>query len=63
VSTQQSHNIAERAYLIWERMGRPQGLELEHWLRAEAELAEPQASMTSSDRAARTPGRARRKKA
>ena len=31
--------IAERAYLIWENMGRPEGMALEHWLRAEAELA------------------------
>jgi hypothetical protein len=36
VSTQA---IAERAYLIWENMGRPEGRALEHWLRAEAELA------------------------
>jgi hypothetical protein len=31
--------IAERAYLIWENMDRPEGRALEHWLRAEAELA------------------------
>jgi hypothetical protein len=29
--------IAQRAYAIWEQEGRPQGKELEHWLRAEAE--------------------------
>ncbi len=31
--------IAERAYLIWENMGRPEEQALEHWVRAEAELA------------------------
>ena len=31
--------IRERAYVIWEREGRPQGRELEHWLQAESELA------------------------
>jgi hypothetical protein len=31
----QLHN---RAYQIWERKGRPQGRDLEHWLEAECEL-------------------------
>src|SRR6266540_3234335 len=39
VSIQESHTVAERAYLIWEQMGRPEGQALEHWLRAETELA------------------------
>ena len=30
--------IRERAYLIWEREGRPHGRDLEHWVRAEVEL-------------------------
>ncbi len=29
-----------RAYLIWERAGRPEGLETEHWLAAEREVAQ-----------------------
>ena len=33
--------IAERAYLLWERAGRPAGRDQEFWLRAEAELAAP----------------------
>ena len=33
--------IAERAYAIWEREGRPQGCNLEHWLAAERELSAP----------------------
>ncbi len=31
--------IRERAYEIWEREGRPAGKSLEHWLKAEAEIA------------------------
>jgi hypothetical protein len=61
VSTQQSHHIAERAYLIWERMGRPNGQALEHWLRAEAELAEWTVSPASAEPSL-APRRARRKK-
>lgn len=30
--------IAKRAYSIWEMEGRPSGRDLEHWLRAEAEV-------------------------
>ena len=30
--------IRERAYLIWVDQGRPQGRELDHWLRAKWEL-------------------------
>jgi hypothetical protein len=30
--------IERRAYGIWEHEGRPQGRELEHWLRAEREI-------------------------
>lgn len=32
--------VKTRAYQIWEREGRPEGAALEHWLRAEAELAD-----------------------
>jgi hypothetical protein len=32
------HEIAERAYQIWEREGKPRGRDTEHWLMAEAEL-------------------------
>jgi hypothetical protein len=31
--------IRERAYSIWEREGRPQGRDTDHWLMASAELA------------------------
>ena len=32
--------IRVRSYLIWEREGRPQGRSAEHWILAEAELAD-----------------------
>lgn len=31
--------VAQRAYEIFEREGRPHGRDVEHWLRAEAELS------------------------
>ena len=30
--------IAKRAYILWEIEGRPSGKDLDHWLRAEAEM-------------------------
>lgn len=33
------HKVRERAYAIWESEGCPEGREVEHWLRAEAEVA------------------------
>ena len=30
--------IRERAYLIWDEEGRPEGRHLDHWLRAKAEI-------------------------
>ena len=33
------HRIRERAYAIWQHEGRPNGKDLENWLRAEAEIA------------------------
>jgi hypothetical protein len=52
--------IAQRAYELWEIEGRPVGRDLEHWLRAEAEIAtngrKPRArrSNTAVERARRT---------
>ena len=31
--------IRQRAYALWELEGRPDGKDLEHWLRAEAEIS------------------------
>jgi hypothetical protein len=39
VSINESRDTAERAYLIWEQAGRPDGKALEYWLQAEAELS------------------------
>ena len=47
--------IAKRAFEIWEQAGRPDGCDMEHWLKAERELhgrsmAEQKGSnVTSSD--------------
>ncbi len=48
--------IRERAYQIWEREGRPQGCDFEHWVRAQVELeAEAQAgSLNGKPKRART---------
>lgn len=48
--------IAKRAYAIWELEGRPKGRDIEHWLRAEAELDEAKPAKqrrTRADRARR----------
>jgi hypothetical protein len=37
LETRDNH-IRERAYLIWVDEGRPQGRELDHWLRAKWEV-------------------------
>jgi hypothetical protein len=39
VTIQREQAIRERAYAIWERDGRPYDKDLDHWLRAEAEIA------------------------
>jgi len=36
--TERRASIEARAYAIWEHEGRPDGKDLEHWLRAEAEV-------------------------
>src|SRR5713226_5894121 len=48
----ESCKIAERAYLLWEQAGRPEGKALEHWLQAEDER--------STEPSAETPGTPRR---
>ena len=40
-------SVAERAYAIWESEGKPDGHDMEHWLRAEAESA-PRAKAKSA---------------
>jgi Protein of unknown function (DUF2934) len=57
--------IERRAYELWEAEGRPQGRELEHWLRAEAELKghvpapfkpKPPAPLPAREKPKRPPG-------
>jgi hypothetical protein len=33
-------DIAKRAYELWEKAGKPEGQETEHWLQAENEVAQ-----------------------
>jgi hypothetical protein len=37
--------IAKRAYSIWEVEGRPSGRDLDHWLRAQAEVERERAEI------------------
>jgi hypothetical protein len=53
--------IAERAYHIWEMEGRPDGKDIDHWLRAERELASEMAQQ-AVPAAAKAPKTRRRKK-
>jgi hypothetical protein len=39
MTAEEEQRIRERAYSIWEREGRPHGLDVDHRLRAEAEIA------------------------
>jgi hypothetical protein len=39
VAGEREQRIRDRAYAIWEAEGYPDGKDLEHWLRAEAEIA------------------------
>jgi Protein of unknown function (DUF2934) len=59
---EESHHIAERAYLIWEEMGRPEGQALAHWLKAEAEMAANAATPASSAEPTLSVRRPRRKR-
>jgi hypothetical protein len=39
MATDRDEELRNRAYRIWESEGRPEGMEAEHWARAERELA------------------------
>jgi hypothetical protein len=46
-----THNeISQRAREIWEREGRPEGRDKEHWLQAESELREEALKNQTGDR-------------
>ena len=36
--TERNHQIRERAYGLWEADGRPEGKDIDYWLRAERDL-------------------------
>ena len=42
-------DISKRAREIWEREGRPEGRDKEHWLQAEAELQREQGSNSAEN--------------
>jgi hypothetical protein len=44
--------IRKRAYLIWEREGRPHGRDYDHWVRAQVELVAEAASGNGGPEAA-----------
>jgi hypothetical protein len=58
MTADQYGEIARRAYTIWEVEGRPSGRELDHWLRAEAEVRTSQE--VSADEATPSPAKPRR---
>ena len=58
----ESSYTAERAYRIWEQMGRPEGQALEHWVRAEAEIASERTAPAAGGEPAPSVRRGRRKK-
>jgi hypothetical protein len=47
--------IRTRAYLIWEREGRPSGRDYEHWVQAQIELEAERAKGNGGTRAAASP--------
>jgi hypothetical protein len=44
-------DIAKRAYELWEKAGKPEGQETEHWLQAENEIMERRESKGATKRA------------
>lgn len=50
-------SVRERAYLIWETEGRPDGRDLEHWLQAEREVAQGNGAATAAKSKRRAPAR------
>lgn len=47
--------IRRRAYDLWEKEGRPDGRDREHWLQAEAEVDEAPKVATNAGTSSRTP--------
>ena len=53
-------SIRDRAYAIWEREGRPQGRERDHWLQAAWELSGEAAKAAATSKAAKPAAKARK---
>jgi hypothetical protein len=51
MSTENIHHqeVSDRAYLLWQRAGKPEGQDLEFWLQAEAEVLGQSSSKTPPD--------------
>ena len=63
MTADQYGEIARRAYSIWEVEGRPSGREIDHWLRAEAEVQSAHAaSPDQTPQSLAKPPRASRKR-
>lgn len=60
MNTNRDDQLRQRAYRIWEAEGRPEGMEAEHWARAERELAGEETDPASAATPAPAP-RSRRK--
>ena len=52
--------IRDRAYAIWEREGRPQGRERDHWLQARWELSGEEAKAAAAPKTAKPAAKARK---
>jgi hypothetical protein len=64
MATDRDEDLRNRAYRIWESEGRPDGMEAEHWARAERELAAEAAGGSPAEAAPASPaGRSRKKRA
>ena len=55
--------IRDRAYVIWEREGRPHGRDRDHWLQAAWELAGEEAKAAALTKKAKPAAKAARKPA
>jgi len=53
-------SIRDRAYAIWEREGRPQGRERDHWLQAAWELSGEAAKAAAVSKTAKPAAKARK---
>jgi hypothetical protein len=49
--------LRQRAYRIWEADGRPDGMEAEHWARAEREIASEETGVNPANAAPASRGR------